>query len=477
MKDFNKLERHLNDLASGQEQDPPENLWDNIEEALPRKKKKKALLFLLFGLILGYGLIFLVYPGKNTFADQSSILEAASTKEDNAPFSSEVIVTTKDLQSEASQMKKDETEFSKSIPSSLKIGNDLSEDWLDKNPNEEKFNQPLAIETSSSSSSSSSNELIDIEDVAYPNSSSTKIIEASPDTPTQLNPEFSYAPSINVEEQIERNKLDDFYPVVISEIPFLGIGKMDDSREYFVLTEDKKSEVKLFPKPQDESLDSDLRSKYFIDFNVLAGTHATGLEENDTTGYYRSSTESNWYTWGVSTQVGLRLKNGVYFKTGVEYIDSRDRFSFERSNVKLEDLVDTMPNQFSIVGYTYFNVGDISYKQFNVPLSIGAELDKGKFKLGMELSSVFNLKFSAEGKIRTGDLSFSRVENEKGVYRSSLGLGLRAAFTFGMDVHDRGTIYLKPTWSKYFNPTNHVDNPVNSKLNQYYLEMSYRYKF
>ena len=158
-------------------------------------------------------------------------------------------------------------------------------------------------------------------------------------------------------------------------------------------------------------------SRVFFEINSLIRIHDIdlGVEASEDS-LVRRNTESNWYTWGVKAQIGYQLTKSVFIKSGIDFIESRNKFDF-RSEFLLPS-----STQFSSTAFRFFSVGDLSYRQFNIPLTIGLEKANGKLIYGLEGTALLNFSFRAEGKIQTGSESISRVENLD-IYKSSLGLG------------------------------------------------------
>jgi len=475
MKDFNRLEKHLNDLASKQEKNPPAFVWDQIDDKLPKKKKKKKSRFFWF-LLLGFLITVTAgYLWINTDTNSlNSDVPTISNDSNLQLVAVEKSVKTNELKEASLDVSKEQGANVPEVKESLINKNQAVID--DKEGNViSKFNDVTSSKviqkTNEIESRFKEKSLNNTISETY-NSPGKETFSNSSDQIVLQNPTIGQTiKSINRSSSDKEEKIND------GKVTLLEIDALASSLMLLPSTVENLDLDLMIQKPLiQESLDENIERTLFIDFGVLGGIHNTNLTESDSSAMFRKSTESNWYTWGLSTQVGLQLNKNVYLKSGIEYINSRDKFDFERSNVKLEETPDSSENQFRISRANYYNIGDITYQQFNIPLTIGGEVTKGKYRMGMELTSLFNVKFLTEGKIRTGDLVFSRVQDEQ-TYKSSLGLGVRAAFTVGMDLSDKSSLYVKPTWSKYIGNTNREGNRVSSNLAQYYLELSLRRRF
>jgi len=220
--------------------------------------------------------------------------------------------------------------------------------------------------------------------------------------------------------------------------------------------------------PSTEKNLAQISSGIFYQINTLLGTHDTNLS-NVSSGdsFYRNESESNWYTWGAKARVGYQFSNGLMINTGIDFIESRDRF-----DLRGQTLVPTS-TQLTTTALRYFSVGDITYRQLNIPLTIGLERVYKRFIYGVQGTAMLNVWFGSEGKIQTGPATITRVE-ELGMYKNSLGLGYSGSLILGNQITESSTLYLRPTFARYAATTT-VDNTYGtSNMIQYYMELGLR---
>lgn len=207
---------------------------------------------------------------------------------------------------------------------------------------------------------------------------------------------------------------------------------------------------------------------FFFEIGTLLGRHNTNLRSEVSTDlFYRSNSESNWYTWGIKARISYRLLEHFFVKTGIDFIESRDKFDFR------SQFLFPSSNQLSSNAFRFFSVGDLTYRQLNIPLALSAEKTYGKFFYGLEGTLLFNLNFKAEGKIQTGLESISRVENLN-IYKNRLGLGYTGALILGTKLKSNNSLYLRPTYARYMSNTNVANAEVISNLSQFYIEFGLR---
>ena len=492
MKDLNKLEAHIKSLAEKQQSTPPPMVWTEIDKALPKKKNNRKDLFFLFligALIIVFSIaqfdLLNLKSNKNierSYSEKSHTAQEVISKSANLNV---ITQTDSEINKESSlqeTMTKSEDieqgalKEKKIIPEKKNAANNAKNSML-------KTQQDLTSLISSiqtKNKESESNESESNFNIIKKRKKSTVSNERNK---SKLS--FNSKPSKQLANQnkLANNLIKSTNQKMISGLPLsenasmtylLGIKLIEPS--FFPIMNRKSPEIK-FDRYHDTSFEgtnsSSDRSKYFLEIASIIGFHDTHLDnEQGSTNTYRSDTESNWYTWGTRLAFGYHLTNSLYLKTGLEFIESRDKFSFEKEMIQLLEST----SNFSVVQGSYFNRGDITYRQWNIPLTIGIEKQKGKLIYGLEGSALFNLRFKSEGKVQVGEFDFSRVENEA-IYKNSLGLGYRAALMLGINLTERNALYFKPSYAQYLSVTNLKNALVNSKLSQYYLEVAFKKRF
>ncbi len=482
MEDFNKLDKHLNKVAQENEQTPPAFIWNEIDKQLPKKDdRKKAIWFWLFGigfLVVGAGFYFLT--GFNQEAEGAKITEAYELE---LAQESKQKATSNDLNpSVPKDLNKSSTSHSKESQATTEDSRDRTETKTDLINNTKRTNLSSTV---MNDSSPGRNNLV----VKSENHEGISISDRTTRRKDNMVHSKTKVAKYNA-TVISGQVLDDYSSSILkqSQSPILVA---DDSAEQLntdpvarLLLEDVHPLSSLLTYPSvGESVTCNLplsgleekkRSKLFLDLNVLAGLHDTAVG-TDSLFSYRAPTESVWYTWGASAQLGYHFSDHLYLKSGIEYLESSNKFYFSIADVYLIQFDSTSVHSSRSERGTYYSRGEQTYKQLNIPLSIGVELQHGRLRWGGEATALFNFRFRSEGKFLAAAKRLSRIE-EAGVYKNSLGLGLRAALMVGYDLGSKSTLYLKPTFSKYLSNTN-KEMQAHSELIQYYAEVSYRLRF
>jgi len=481
MNDLNKLEKHLKTTTETQKSTPPSFVWDEIDKAIPKKKNNRLRLFICFF----FGLVFfaiLIFQGQNFTGQKNKIstryysaeqeetllTEGKTNKLSESKNDSPVadknglaakVTTNKEIEvkQKQKQIKTNETapikvdEINSRASQEKKIPNSNKPIGGNK-PKEQNPNPLLAVNDRRNDNMINSNSQSDI------------------NTGQLIQQKILSEKTIDkVENIVFENKLT----LENSFIDIPQIARLDISVQR---SDDRNIKINGFAMyinsgelPVDEP---NQRNKFFLDFGSMIGLHNTHLSQTQSgAAAYRLNTESNWYTWGAKLNFGFKVSKNLYLKTGVDFIESRDKFAFNRDVVQMVPSNDS--SIFNTVSGTYFNVGDITYRQWNIPITIGIERESGKFIYGFEGTALYNMRFSSEGKTQVAEADFSRVENEQ-IFKSKLGFGYSGALMIGAKLNENNILYIKPSYTRYMSNTSLENSPVESKLSLYYLEFAYR---
>lgn len=506
MKDLNKIEEQFKSLSDKQEATPPSFIWDELDKELPKKNRTRSFLWFFVGFsILGLVFIQQQYFGSvNSNANnQSYSSKDLIKKKTEKPNSKESITATvnnneeKENYKSSRQIKSTVAEVIsnqkiESIASELKETTireeQLSEKLLSEERNKTKLVNHELTDKVNSFKTTPTTTSRNIVDNKAADRTITKLKDdiTIPAAENKLKSETELVTSELVTSELakqsnkisEKTKAKLLSPAnALQESSIVTIDKIGG--RYSLLESTKEQANPYANKYENVDLSklvansSSSRNRIFIEIGSLLGSHNTHLSE-DTLSNYRLETESNWYTWGAKMSLGYQLSRNFYVKSGISFLESRDKFNFESESFKLVETGDTIP--YSTVKTTYYNKGDITYRQWSIPLTLGYERQNGKLVFGIEGTAMFNMSFKSEGKTLLGPNSFSRVENE-GIYRTNLGIGYSGALLLGIKLNDSSALYAKPSYARYLSKTSLENAEVESKLSQYYLEIAFRKYF
>lgn len=225
------------------------------------------------------------------------------------------------------------------------------------------------------------------------------------------------------------------------------------------------------------------RKRMFAELGFLGGYHikSIGNGSNEILAGMRNRSESEWYTWGFYGAFGLNVTPNFYIGTGIDWTQSKDKFNHSSEAITKMiitfDPVTGIPTDTSFVTGKLITKGEIRYNSIDIPIVVGFVKNYDKWDFGLEISPVFNLNFSAKGKIFNDKNKISAVEKEPPVYRSGLGMGLKASFLIRRIISDGLYVQLKPTCKTYFNDINDGNYPLPMRYNIFGLNIGVRKDF
>lgn len=224
----------------------------------------------------------------------------------------------------------------------------------------------------------------------------------------------------------------------------------------------------------------------FVELNGLFGMHSKSLDpilsdEIDVEAFKsaREETESAWYNWGGQVHVGLNVNRNFYFGTGLEWSQAKDKFKYEDEGVT-KIVIDLDPEgnpiDTSIVNGMFVSTGEVRYNMLDIPVFIGASRSMGSWDLGVEGALLFNLSFSANGKLLGEDFEITRAE-QANIYRDKLGFGFRGSVVLRKFLSDGYSFHIKPSLRTSLEHINEENYLLDTRLNMLRLEMGFRRDF
>jgi hypothetical protein len=225
------------------------------------------------------------------------------------------------------------------------------------------------------------------------------------------------------------------------------------------------------------------KKRMFAELGILGGYHlkSIGKGSNEALAAIRNQSESGWYTWGINGAFGMNITPNFYIGTGIDWTQSKDKFNHSSEAITKMiitfDPVSGIPADTSFVTGKLVNKGEIRYNSIDIPLIIGFVKKYDKWDFGVEMAPVFNLNFTANGKIFNDKKKISSIDKEPPVYKSGLGLGLKASFVIRRNISDGLYVQLKPTFRTYFNDINDSNYALPMHYNLFGINLGVRKDF
>jgi hypothetical protein len=430
----------IKQLADQQSITPPAFVWENIESSLRPKKENKSILWLFLGfLVVGSSLAWLYHYENQSSQEQNFIM--ASDVSENTENN---IVSAKLIEESNAQIN--------------------SEIFNEENPKRE-LNQPIDKKTTSPLSSEK------IEQSKLNTGNVTKQNNNLNSSKAEVVVSDNSLASID-EDKINVSKLTSRLINPVSQIAGLST-ILDYQRDQVLLDNDI-----VCP-----SFGGNKRISTFLEIGGLLGKHSKSIENgtNETLATLRNGSESEWYSWGFYGAAGINITPSFYFGVGVDWTQSKDKFySAEEAITKMVITFDPntgIPIDTSFITGNIVSQGEIRYNSIDIPVFVGFTKNYNTWDFGVELGGLFNLDFVTEGKIYNEAAEISYLDVEADVYKSSLGVGLKASLLIRKNLKNGLSIQMKPTYKTYFNEINSDQYSLPTKYSVFGINLGIRKDF
>lgn len=205
-------------------------------------------------------------------------------------------------------------------------------------------------------------------------------------------------------------------------------------------------------------------NKYYIE--VYAGPDYAFKNYSDTSNSMLLQKRKGSTSFRSAFSAGLRytrvFNNGVSFKTGFNYSQINEKFSYVQSNiVHVTYIIDPgtgdTTGTFSTTG-TRYKVTTNSYHTFDVPLLLGFEIGNGRLHANFNAGAVVNIYSWQKGE--SLDTSFKPVNISTGKgeslyqYKTNIGVGFMGGVSVYYKLNERFHLLAEPYWRYNFSPMN-----------------------
>jgi hypothetical protein len=413
-------------ISESHQIDPPEFIWDRIEEHLDKKQRRIPVWIWFIGLILS-GIALFAYISNE---DKPTVASNTSSKQSNPTFA---------IEANAQPVQ--------NVPSSKANNNTIKASKSEENEQIQSRKNILG--------SNPTRTLLSVSNVNQKVASYTT--DAFVFAGTQM---LDHTKEISTLSTI--NWLQNEHNSTYCESIFKSkIAPKDD-----IVCHDFK--IKKWPK-------------YFIEPGLTLGSPIKSIsgnaEYNQLLGL-RRQTENAWYSWGAYLHVGMSFKNGLYAGLGVDYLQAKERFILVNEAITKMiinfDPQTGLPIDTSFVTGNLVNKGEIRYNTVDIPVLVGYLTHHKVWNFGAEVSARYNVYFDAQGKTYNQNLNISRIENEPNMYKSNIGWSGKASFIVSYNFGKSTQFLLKPYYWWQFNPINESNNPITTKWSGTGLEFGWR---
>ncbi len=452
----NTTESKLTKAANQQMAEPPAFVWENIEEELHPQDSKRKFAFWWFGSAL-MAIIFIVL-----FVNIDQDKNRTTTD----------IATSNTTVHQKNTIQNNQTTL---LSSNKRTTKDL--DLNDKLTSDDVTSDDITIEKSIGSTQSNRNN----NSIEKINKGNALIATLTTEYPDYLNSTTSNNTNSSRNEKrliavhannsvISKSNKEDRSNISTHAITSLSTNFLIYDRADISYNECPKFNKKLEFKP-------------FVEFGVLGGVHNIGLSQNNNIHLYnlRKNSESSWYSTGLYTNIGLNISKNWHASIGAEWTMSKDRFESKIEGITKMIVTFDPANgtaiDTSFISGALYNKGDITFHFIDIPMSLGYTISKDKWKYGIELTGLLNIKTFSEGKIYNDSEGITSIESEDNIYKSSIGLGLKSSIVIARELNDDFTLQVKPTFKTYLNTINNENYSLPTKYKLFSISIGLKKYF
>lgn len=485
MKNRNKIEKHMSDLARKDSQTPPSFVWAEIEQHLDDKDSRKIAWWwiLLPMLLLVFPAYLMLFTEADTGTNDSSFVETPNTEipqtivENPTPSKSNNTDTNESIkildadqeQIIASNNINDQSQETNTSTSSSTLSGKktVKKDNLVKLTTSTSVSNSISQRISANITENQNNNNLQSSNVLLLNdkpSTDTKTTEVKTQEETFIAvnniAEADNAKAVSSQDFININRLP-FYKSelkIAQNIPLLELNPLD--------------------MMLDREIDHNDNSPWFVSLAGYLGVQNVNFEsiEGDVFSS-REEAESQWYSWGTDFQLGYELSDRFYITGGISYRELKSKFDYELRSIS-ETYVDTFSSfeSISISDTLFFSRGETKQRFIDLPILVGYQHKINKFSFGLEVGAAINLFSSESGKIHLGSGQISRLE-DLNYNKSTVGVSLHVNAVLGYELSDQFTVLLKPNARYYLSDTYNSTSPYSKNISLVGTSIGMRYRF
>ncbi len=416
---------------------PPEFVWDNVEKAIAKpKKKRRIFLWLFLFLPLFFAIKYIITLDKNDAITHNSADHA--TVENPTLVSNEQSTLNNQKEGHSNLKETEEINFnliensstteSSAVPSSIQETEIISAN-----------NTLLNTIYTSTSDNTSSNSFDKI-----------KNVKSYMDLLYKKNSTSTYALANNQLEVFTEAK-SDLIGVNSNEIAVLPIS-ITNQYTLFEKQLQALDNLKVFKEQQDYQQ----FKKYFVQVEFNVGKPIRFIEQTQDQEHAFSrlaSSTTPWYAYGGSITLGRVLPSGLYFTSGIDFLQIKEKFHVELNGISQKNTVFD-PNTGSLLGSkivtgTYINKGENRISMLNVPLLLGYRKSYSTWQFSGELGTVINIATSFQGKELKPLNEVERIDQSQSILKTNVGTSIQGSLVIGKSI-GHNTIFARTHYRHSF---------------------------
>ena len=188
--------------------------------------------------------------------------------------------------------------------------------------------------------------------------------------------------------------------------------------------------------------------------------------------------------FSAGSRISMVSANGFSVRTGFNYSEIKERFNFVKGTQLITLIkkdaqgnpIDTVQEEVAIVDNIYNR-----YKFFDIPISVGYEIDLVDFVFTVSGGLGINLMTKREGFVYGPDLTSklnlsSSVEGNQKIFKDNAGISLLASFGLNYKIRKGFMLLAEPSMRYYLGSLTDSKYPISQKYMQFGLIAGLRYQ-
>ena len=195
----------------------------------------------------------------------------------------------------------------------------------------------------------------------------------------------------------------------------------------------------------------------------------------------RNETERYAFAWSAGFRASAHFRGGLALRTGLTYTDIMERFRTNDPDAEITRVItvkiDTVYDgptpvikidTLSIVEYGQRDKVDLNHYRFvDIPLTVGYEMDRGRWFMSLNAGLLFNIATAQRGTILAMDGMPVSIDSDAAgaqhPYKTRVGSSFQMALGINYALAPRLHLILEPQFRVWLRPLNIPSYPIDQK--------------
>ena len=456
-----KIERLFKAEKEGEAMDPPAFVWHNLESDLKKQTKKRTLFyFWMLGLVIGCGLLGIVYIQSGEDVPSRAISNnstLAVNSHEASVHSASGQLTTTQVQVQAAVTEPD-------FPTLQE--NATGEKHNAKNQATKRTTSSTATRVDNSTGTNQVKPFVTT--IQTPQQQRIKDAALNPSTlehsPTSISP-------LDRRSHVG-NHLSQPAPGTQSKSqPLQQIPTVEQSFIVSTILSPLLSVKNSVDLPSSNPI---IPSHVAQRKNIIGGHISLGKPTFNSRTMHDFTTDGSydWYDYGAGIVYERLVTSRMSIGTGLSY-----RVSKRKLDYKSTDLILLQTSAGSFEYGKLISTGEQRYSFINIPLSIKYQLLTEKVRLAVGFSGILNVELTTAGKSIDAYGQVQRYSSADNQYQSSLGLGYAPFLSIDFPIREHMSISLRPHYVVFINPLKESDSNLLTDYSSFGIDIGLNRRF